>query len=102
MAKLTLEELKNAIREEEEKASEKDALQREYIQAKTDTERARAETERAKAEKLRKDTKQPGNENRPPPKAKGDLTTIIFLVSIGASITATIAFFVLLIIKGRF
>lgn len=97
MAKLTLEELKNAIREEEERANEQAdeqaRLQRELTQAKIDTERARAD-------KLRKDTHT--NENRPPPKKSADFTTIFFLVSIGATITATIAFFVLLIIKGRF
>lgn len=94
MGKLTLEELKNAIREEEEKANEREQLQSELLKSKI-------ETEKARAEKLRKETKP--NENKPPPKAnKGDYTTIFFLVSIGATITATIAFFVLLIIKGRF
>ena len=97
MAKLTLEELKNAIREEEERkneqADEQARLQRELTQAKIDTERARAD-------KLRKDAQ--ANENRPPPKQRADLTTIFFLVSMGATITTTIAFFVLLIIKGRF
>lgn len=96
MSKLTLEELKNAIREEEEKADEKSRLDRELMQAKIDT-------ERAKAEKIRQDIKPREPDEHPPPRTSNrDLTTIIFLVSIGASITATIAFFVLLIIKGRF
>ena len=98
MSKLTLEELKNAIREEEEKANEKEQLQSELIRAKIDTEKARAE-------KLRKDTKPKAtdqNTEQPKPKTRDNLTTIIFLVSIGASIITTIAFFVLLIIKGRF
>lgn len=95
MGKLTLEELKNAIREEEEKQNEAEQLKSELT-------RAKIETEKARAEKIRKDTKQPQNENRPPPATRGDLTTIFFLVSMGATITATIAFFILLIIKGRF
>ena len=97
MERLTLEELKNAIREEEEKTNEREQLQKELLQAKINTEKARAD-------KLRNEAKpKAANQNQEPPKAKRDsLTTIIFLVSIGASITATIAFFVLLIIKGRF
>ena len=97
MAKLTLEELKNAIREEEEKANEKEQLQKELIQAKINTEKARAE-------KLRNDQKPKAtNQNQEPPKAKSDnLTTVIFLVSIGVSIITTICFFVLLIIRGGF
>lgn len=97
MAKLTLEELKNAIREEEEKANEREQLNKELIQAKIDTEKARAE-------KLRNDTKPKAtSQNQEPPKAKRDnLTTVIFLISISASIITTIAFFVLLIIRGGF
>lgn len=97
MAKLTLEELKNAIREEEEKANEKEQLQKELIQAKINTEKARAD-------KLRNDTKPKATTpSQEPPKDKRDnLTTVIFLISISASIITTIAFFVLLIIKGGF
>lgn len=96
MAKLTLEELKNAIREEEEKTNEREHLQSELT-------RAKIETEKARAEKLRNDTKPRSTKSQEPPKDKRDnLTTIIFLISIGASIITTIAFFVLLIIKGGF
>lgn len=97
MEKLTLEELKNAIREEEEKANEREQLQSELT-------RAKIETEKARAEKLRNDTKPKTTiQNQEPPKDKRDnLTTVIFLISIGASIITTIAFFVLLIIKGGF
>ena len=97
MEKLTLEELKNAIREEEENAHEREQLQSELT-------RAKIETEKARAEKLRNETKpKTTSQNQEPPKTKSDnLTTVIFLVSIGTSIITTIAFFVLLIIKGRF
>lgn len=97
MAKLTLEELKNAIREEEEKANEKEQLQKELIQAKINTEKARAD-------KLRNEAKPKATTpSQEPPKTKSDnLTTVIFLISIGVSIITTIAFFVLLIIRGGF
>jgi len=97
MEKLTLEELKNAIREEEEKKNERENLQSELT-------RAKIETEKARAEKLRNETKPKAtNQSQEPPKAnREDLTTIIFLISISVSIITTIAFFVLLIIKGRF
>lgn len=98
MEKLTLEELKNAIREEEEKTNEREQLQSELT-------RAKIETEKARAEKLRNDTKPKATTpNQEPPKAdkRDNLTTVIFLVSIGASIITTIAYFVLLIIKGGF
>ena len=97
MGKLTLEELKNAIREEEEKTNEREQLQSELT-------RAKIETEKARAEKLRNETKPKGtNQSQEPPKDKRDnLTTVIFLVSISVSIITTIGFFVLLIIKGGF
>lgn len=97
MEKMTLEELKNAIREEEEKTKEREHLQSELT-------RAKIETEKARAEKLRNETKPKAtDQNQAPPKAKRDnLTTVIFLISISASIITTIAFFVLLIIKGGF
>ncbi len=97
MAKLTLEELKNAIREEEEKTNEREQLQSELT-------RAKIETEKARAEKLRNETKPkaPTPSQEPPKDKRDNLTTVIFLISISASIITTIAFFVLLIIKGGF